>query len=32
MGYGVIGAERFRQEVEKKLVGSKKPKRGRPRK
>jgi putative transposase len=32
MSGGVIGAEKFRQEVEKKLADSKKPKRGRPRK
>ncbi len=32
MGYGVIGAEKFRQEVEKKLNDFRKPKRGRPRK
>ena len=32
MGYGVIGAEKFRQEVEKKLVDSTNPGKGRPRK
>jgi putative transposase len=32
MGSGIIGAERFRQELEKKFVDFKKPKRGRPRK
>jgi putative transposase len=32
MGRGIIGAEGFRQEVEKKLVDSRRPKRGRPRK
>jgi hypothetical protein len=32
MGGGIIGAEGFREEIEKKVVEAKRPKRGRPRK
>jgi hypothetical protein len=32
MGERVIGAEKFREEIEKKVVTNKRPKRGRPKK